>query len=99
MYKTIAFKIPIKMHAEFKARLVYDHVSMTKFIRSCIKYYLQKDPIMLDFISKLQESESIHNKTKRNYSKKLLKNGKRTETLFNLSDEEIENIYDVIGEI
>ena len=95
-YKVIGYKFPVKLHAELKARLFYDEIPMTKFIRSYVEAYLNKDSLVLEFINQYKEQEKIQNKKKRNENKKLIEKGEKIESLFNLSKEEIDNIYDVI---
>jgi hypothetical protein len=95
-YKVIGYKFPVKLHAELKARLFYDEIPMTKFIRSYVEAYLNKDSLVLEFINQYKEQEKIQNKKKRNENKKLIEKGKKIESLFGLSKEEIEDIYDVI---
>ena len=95
-YKVIGYKFPVKLHAELKARLFYDEIPMTKFIRSYVEAYLNKDSLVLEFINQYKEQEKIQNKKKRNENKKLIEKGEKIEGLFNLSKEEIDNIYDVI---
>ena len=95
-YKVIGYKFPVKLHAELKARLFYDEIPMTKFIRSYVEAYLNKDSLVLEFINQYKEQEKIQNKKKRSENKKLIEKGEKIESLFNLSKEEIEDIYDVI---
>lgn len=84
------------MHAELKARLFYDDLPMTKFIRTYIEEYLNKNPLTLEFVDLIKQKHSIQNQKKRNKSIKLIEKGKQVESLFNLTGEEINDIYDVI---
>ena len=95
-YKLIGFYVPVKMHAELKARLFYDDMPMTKFIRTYIEEYLNKNPLALEFVDLIKEKNSIQNKKKRAKNFKLIEKGREVESLFNLSGKEIEDIYDVI---
>ena len=94
--KIIGFKVPIRLHAELKTRLFYDDMPMTKFIRVYIEEYLNKNPAVLEFVDFIKEKETIQNKKKRNKNFRLIEKGREVEELFNLSGEEIEDIYDVI---
>jgi len=94
--KIIGFKVPIRLHAELKTRLFYDDMPMTKFIRVYIEEYLNKNPVVLEFVDFIKEKETIQNKKKRNKNFRLIEKGREVEALFNLSGEEIEDIYDVI---
>ena len=58
----IGYKFPVKMHAELKARLKYDEIPMTKFIRAYVLAYLDNDPFVLEFIKEFKEKNDIQNK-------------------------------------
>tara|TARA_R100000008_G_scaffold83509_1_gene69040 strand:- start:584 stop:910 length:327 start_codon:yes stop_codon:yes gene_type:complete len=94
--KIIAFSFPVKMHAELKARLFYDEIPMTKFVRGCIEYYLNDEPCMMQFINELKEQKGIQNKLKRKANNKLVEKGKQIKQLFGLDSNEIKDIYDVL---
>ena len=53
-HKEISFRIPAKLHADLKARLFYDQLPMTKFIRIYIKEYLNKNSLILEFIDTIK---------------------------------------------
>ena len=95
-HKEISFRIPAKLHADLKARLFYDQLPMTKFIRIYIKEYLNKNSLILEFIDTIKEEAKIQNKKKRTKNSKLVEKGQCVETLFNLTGEEIEDIYDIV---
>ena len=94
--KIIAFSFPVKMHAELKAKLLYDEIPMTKFVRNCIGYYLNDEPCMMQFINKLKEDKGIQNKTKRRTNVRLVEKGKEIKQLFGLDSSEVKDIYDVL---
>ena len=95
-YKIIGYKFPVKMHAELKARLKYDEIPMTKFIRSYVLAYLENDPLVLDFIKKFKEKNSIQNKIKREVAIKNINKGKELKSVFNLEQDEVDDIYDIL---
>jgi len=95
-YKVIGYKFPVKLHAELKARLKYDEIPMTKFIRSYVLAYLAYDPIVLEFIKDFKEKNSIQNKLKREETIKFIEKGKELKNIFNLEQNEIDNIYDIL---
>ena len=92
----IGYKFPVKMHAELKARLKYDEIPMTKFIRAYVLAYLDNDPFVLKFIKEFKEKNDIQNKTKRETTIKLINKGRDLKKVFNLEQNEIENIYDIL---
>ena len=97
-FKVVEYRFPSKLHAEFKARLFYDDIPMTKFIRSCVLGYLDKNLHILNFVEEYKEKNNVHNKKKRKKNLNLIQKGKETKKLFNLSKNEIKEIYDLIEE-
>jgi len=95
-WKDITFKFPEKLHADLKARLVYDEISLTKFIRSYIYAYLNKEPIILEFLQQFKKENNIQNVKKRKKNQKLIEKGRELEKTFNLTEKEIENIYNIL---
>ena len=74
--KLIGFKIPIRMHIELKARLFYDEIPMTRFVRSYIEAYLNNDPLVLEFVDQhKRKNNSICNYC---YSVNMLKTFRRS---------------------
>ena len=96
--KIIAFNFPEKMHAELKARLLYDGIPMTKFIRHYVESYLRKDSCVLSFIDDYKKKNKILNKKRREKNLKLIEKGKEIETMFNLSKEDVTEIYDILDD-
>jgi hypothetical protein len=70
--KIIGFRVPVRLHAELKTRLFYDDMPMTKFIRVYIEEYLNKNPVVLEFVDFIKEKETIQNKKKRNKNFRLI---------------------------
>jgi len=96
--KIIAFNFPEKMHTELKARLLYDGIPMTKFIRHYVESYLRKDSCVLSFINDYKKKNKTLNKKRRKENLKLVEKGKEIETMFNLSKEDITEIYDILDD-
>ena len=94
--KEVYYTIPAKMHAELKIRLLYDEISITKFIRNFIEGYINNDENISIFVEKYKQQREIQNKAKRAKNTKLIKKGKALSKQFNLAKEEIEDIYDVL---
>ena len=94
--KLIAFKIPIRMHTELKARLFYDEIPMTKFVRSYVEAYLNRAPLIVEFIKEYKRKNNIQNKVKIEKSEKLIEKGVENENLFNLTNKEVKDIYDTL---
>ena len=97
-FKIVEYRFPSKLHAEFKARLFYDDMAMTAFIRSCVCGYLENNSHILEFIKEYKEKNKIQNKKNRKKNTELVEKGKNIEELFNFSKNEVKEIYDVIEE-
>ena len=95
-YKTISFHVHSKLHAELKARLLYEGLPMSKFIRHYIESFLKKDPYILEFIERYKIENKILSKAKSKENKKLINAGREKEKLFNLTAEEVDHLYDII---
>ena len=96
IYKTVEYKFPVKLHAEFKARLKYDEIYMSRFIRACVEAYLEKDPLIMKFVENFKERNNIQNKRIRKKTLKLVERGAEKKKLFNLEKKEIKEIYDIL---
>lgn len=94
--KHVIFLFPSKLHADFKARLVYDEVPLTKFIHHCVLSYLDNDPLILELLNKYKEKNKVQNKTKRRKNLQLIEKGAKIKETFNLDNKEINDIYDIL---
>ena len=94
--KRIVFEDSEKRHADLKVRLNYDGLTQTGFFRGIITGYLERDDGIMELVTKLQESKSIHSKAKRTKSKKLRKEGEHLMRKLGIADDEVENIYDIL---
>tara|TARA_B100001123_G_C14659607_1_gene768989 strand:+ start:155 stop:475 length:321 start_codon:yes stop_codon:yes gene_type:complete len=96
--KQLKITIPEKLHVELKARLLYDNLSMIKFFSYVAQEYIENNPLMSDLIcdvlkkKKLKSGRLIRNKNR--LTKTGIKNMKKNF----LTDEEIRDVYDIIGE-
>ena len=94
--KNVVFLFPSKLHADFRARLVYDEIPLTKFIHHCVLSYLDNDPLILELLNKYKEKNGVQNKAKRRKNLQLIEKGAKIEGTFNLNNEEIDDIYDIL---
>jgi len=95
-YKEIIFLIPEKLHADFKIRLMYDKMAMTKFVKTCLNYYLDNDVRIIEIINEQKEKDNKDNKKKRQDNIKLIKKGKELARKFGLTEEDVSELYDVL---
>ena len=81
---------------EFKVRLHYDGIHMRKFFRMMMDGYLKQDSDLLNYLTKAKKSYRIHNISRRQKSQRLSELGKQVEKDFGWSEQEIEEIYDIL---
>ena len=60
--------------------------------------YLENDSLILEFINQCKEKNNIQNKQKRQKNIKLIEKGKEVENVFNLTGEEVNELYDILEE-
>ncbi len=95
--KKVVFYDTDKRHADLKIRLHYDGLTQSHFFRSMITGYLEKDAAMMDYITRLKESDGIHSVKKRKDSESLIEKGEVLKNKFAIfEDSEVENIFDLI---
>ncbi len=94
--KKIIFYDSEKNQADLKIRLKYDGLKQSEFFRAIVSGYLQKEEGILNYIYKYKEENQIQGQRKRQKSRSLIAKGKEVERQFGLSNEDIENIFDII---
>jgi len=96
--KRVIFLDTEKRHADLKIRLHYDGLTQTDFFKGVVTGYLEKDELFRPFIDKLAKEFSKHGKKRLADSKKLFNKGLENKDKFALSEEEVENIFDILEE-
>ena len=99
--KEIIFRETVKRHADLKIQLQYDHLKVARFLRECVGFYLNKDPLMMELVDRMKGVITIPkpvSKVEMNIVKKDKKEAKKVETEFALNENEVENIFDTIEE-
>jgi|TARA_R110000824_G_scaffold52075_2_gene144806 hypothetical protein len=92
----IMFTVTERTKADFKLQLQYDSLTQVKFFRALMEGYVNKDPDLMVYINKFKKENSVQNNEQR---KKIMTNIKKTtdtKSKFNLGDEEVENIFDIL---
>ena len=87
-----------KRQADLRIRLNYDGMSQSQFFRAMITGYLEKDNNILLYLEKHKSENQIQGINKRNATAKLIRDGETTKRQFNLNEEDIEDIFDMIAE-
>jgi|ETNvirnome_2_300_1030623.scaffolds.fasta_scaffold128540_2 hypothetical protein len=96
MNKTVCYEIAEKLHVDFKARLQYDGIPVTHFMRHMIECYINKDDHLLKVIDKYKEEKKILNKRRRQNALKRVAKGKKVVETFNLNKREVDDVYDIL---
>jgi hypothetical protein len=92
--KKIVFTENDHRHAQLILRLKHDDLKQSEFFRAMITGYLKQDERIMSFIEDLRK-QSIKKQTK---SKKLRLKGKELLNESGFSEDQIENIFDLIAE-
>jgi len=96
--KKIVFYDSDKRHAELKVRLKHDSLTQAEFFRTLITGYLDKDENVLSFLDKYILKNDKQSNSALNKNRKLIDDGREVERKFALSNDEIENIFDILAE-
>ena len=92
--KRIVFTENDHRHAKLINRLRYDGLTQSNFFRSIISGYIDGDERIQDFIDELK----THSKARKQKSKKLRNKGKQTLKDLALSEEQVDDLFDLIAE-
>ena len=92
--KKIVFTENDHRHAQLIIRLRHDNLKQSEFFRAFITGYLAQDDRILSFIEDLK-TQSVKKQTK---SKKLRTKGTRIAAEAGFSDDQIEDLFDLIAE-
>ena len=94
MNKKVVFTENDHRHAKLVIRLRHDDLRQSEFFRAIISGYLSQDERILSFI----EDIKVQSIKKKNKSKKLRQKGKELLNDTGFSEEQIDNIFDLIAE-
>jgi len=96
--KKVVFYDSDKRHAELKIRLKHDSLTQAEFFRALITGYLNKDQNVLSFLDKYILDKGKQTGAKLSKNRKLIDDGREVEIKFALSNDEIEDIFDILAE-
>jgi len=92
--KRIVFTENDHRHAQLVVRLKYDDMRQSDFFRSLITGYIEGDKRITDFIDEVKDQS----KKKKKLSKKLKEEGDKNLSSMGFSEEQIDDIFDLIAE-
>ena len=98
MKKKVVFYDSDKRYADLKIRLSHDGLSQSRFFRGILTGYLSQDPDILNFVDKLKSSQTTkaEDKKRNKETRQLINNGKEAVGKILLSEDDIENIFDIL---
>jgi len=95
----LSFSLNSKLHENLKIRLYYDQIkTQSEFFRYCVESYLEQDPLFMAFLDDYKINKKVQSKKRANKSRKLRNTGEQLMKELALTEEEIENIFDILEE-
>ncbi len=96
--KRIVFKVSDHEHAKLIVRLRHNSLTQAEFFRAIIDAVNTDDDTMLSFISDYVSSKQKLNKQRIKKNRKLIQQGRQLANDFSLSDDEVEDVFDLIAQ-
>jgi hypothetical protein len=90
--KTIVFEDNDHRHAKFFIKLRYDGFRQSEFFRQIISSYIDGDELFMEYVDSIKPQA----KAKIKKSKKLRDKGNELKVNLGLTEEEVEDIFDLI---
>ncbi len=98
-HSVLSFGLHSKLHEGLKIRLYYDDIkTQSEFFRMCVESYLNQDKLFMEFLDDYKINKKVQSKRKVNKSRKLRGKGEKILKDLALTEEEIENIFDILEE-
>jgi len=95
----LTFFLGSKLHENLKIRLYYDQIkTQSEFFRYCVESYLEQDPLFMAFLDDYKINKKVQSAVRVTKSRKLRLSGERLLRELALSEEEVENIFDILEE-
>jgi len=95
----ITFFLHPRLHEDLKIRLHYDSFkTQSDFFRACVISYLEKNNKFMEFLDHYKENEKLQSKVNIKKSARLREDGKDLMKKLGITDEDVENIFDLIEE-
>jgi len=98
-YSILSFGLDSKLHENLKIRLYYDQIkNQSQFFRMCVESYLGQDKFFMEFFDDAKVRMKTQSKTRASKSRKLRQQGEGLMRELALSDEEVQDIFDLLEE-
>ena len=97
--KRIVVNVSDYEYGEFLSNLKYENVNHpAKIVRFFIECYLSGDPNARAILENYKQKNKVAGRAKKEYIIKQEELAKKSETLYNLNDDDIDGIYDLLDE-
>ena len=88
-----------KRSADLLIRLKNDGLTKTKFFRAILSGYLERDHLIVSFVDKVKDTQSIQSSSKASVVRRLEEKGEENKRKFGLEDDEIASIFDILEKV
>jgi len=96
-HSKLTFFLNSKLHENLKIRLHYDQIkTQSEFFRYCIESYLAQDVLFMQFLDDYKINKKVQSKRRATKSQKLRLQGNKLLQDLALTEEEVENIFDLL---
>tara|TARA_R110000824_G_scaffold390954_1_gene588471 strand:+ start:292 stop:627 length:336 start_codon:yes stop_codon:yes gene_type:complete len=98
-HSKLAFYLDSKLHENLKIRLYYDQIkTQSEFFRYCVESYLDQEPLFMAFLDDYKMNKKIQSKARALKSKKQRVAGNKLMEELALTEEDVQNIFDILEE-
>jgi uncharacterized protein YjiS (DUF1127 family) len=98
-HSRLSFFVNSKSHENLKIRLYYDEIkTQTEFFRLCVEAYLTQETLFMAFLDDYKINKNVQSKKRTHGSRRLRKKGEELLKDLALTEEDIENIFDILEE-
>ena len=98
-HSKLTFYLNSKLHENLKIRLYYDQIrTQSEFFRYCVESYLGQDPLFMAFLDEYKINKMVQSKARVLISQLLRGKGQRLREDLALSEDEVQNIFDILEE-
>ena len=98
-HSKLTFYLDSKLHENLKIRLYYDQIkTQSEFFRYCVESYLDQDTMFMAFLDDYKINKKIQSKVRALKSKKHRLAGEKLMEELALSDQDVQNIFDILEE-
>tara|TARA_R110000751_G_scaffold254282_4_gene353722 strand:+ start:1434 stop:1775 length:342 start_codon:yes stop_codon:yes gene_type:complete len=94
--KKIMFYDTADRQTKLRVRCDFDGITQSQFFRMMLTGYVEGDELIYDFMKKCKEKHGIQGQQKRNKIDGINKKIIKTNKIFDLKDDELESIFDII---